>query len=652
MSLRQLPILAVISALLLPFLPACGGSGGQSGKPRNKDLAVTYFSMDGRTDVERNRILEIRFTAPVKKSSVSNRTVRVLTGPKLQTPAVGALIVDGNVIRFDPTRTQESYDRDGLVVVPDHPFGFDALANYQVFIPAPPDGKTLLNRAGKPIVKSFFASFTTSEEYLKELDPPEFIGIDGTNKLGFSPDLKFDETQGEFVVPYNAAILIQFDEPIDPATMEPGATVLIKNQDVLDYLGRPTDIPGTFKPSKDGRLYSFVPSFHYGRGPYRISVELTQGIKDLAGNPLANPKTLYFRTEYKPDVNTIGVMTESFDTNQFEDVANTTAEWNTVKEGELQGGAITTTTLIVSYTPDGINSRKTRVDYPLISKSGNSTCPAWPNGVHVQASYKQEDIGGEGAISELAWGPDSNALFAAVHPNIQIRLGHTKDTAGVLGTNFANNFKDGTPLPNYDGEYGIPQRADIDPSHPQGGYWPFPKLTTPFDYNGKNGLLVDWRVDGANDCQLLRVWFWGTPLAGPGVRQILANTKDGAVDTQVGGQPLVYDMKFTKRRRITKAQSKFYDTAQAQPNYGEPIISPVSQPGGASFTLEWQGADGMPDPVFPGRVIPDPSTYTPWSTSIDTASRKRFVRFRVTLFANLNSDTVPVIRQIQIPYEF
>ncbi|MHC4860386.1 MAG: Ig-like domain-containing domain, partial [Planctomycetota bacterium] len=666
--------LAIVFAALLV---SCGGhSGGSKGKPNNEDLAVTYFSHGGRTDVYRNDVLEVRFTAPIKWKSISDRTFRVLTGPNLLTPEAGALELDGNRILFHANRTNEGYHRDGRddpgqSIPPDKPFGLESLSNYQIFIPGPPDLKTLQNKAGRPIVKSFFSSFQTSDLYIPELEPPEFIGIDGTGQLGFIPDLIFDDVIQEWVVAFDAQVVLQFSEVIDPATMDPGSTLLVRNEDVLDGLGRPIEVPGTLKPSRDGTRYFFVPSFHYGTGPYRISVTMTLGIQDLAGNPLANPRTLLFKTEFNPDVNTVAVISEKFEDNAFEDVPNTTAEWNTTREDWLVGGDITTTVVTpfdTGYVHNGTNAVRhgygnnipftnnpaVGTTIPLVAKDITNFCSGWPNGVHAQSTYTMDDIGAPGAITEIAWGPATNALFAATHPNLQIRLGHTKDTAGVISSTFADNFKDGVPLPNFDGLYDLPQRADIDPQDPFGGYWPFPTLSTPFDFNGENGLLMDYAVDGAADCQQLRFWFFGVPgnPANPGVRQIVANTKTGASDTSTGGgQPLVYDMQLTKRRRLTIAQSLYYDSAREQPDYGQPILSPPQQAGGASFILEFQGADGMPDPVT-GNIVADPSTETPWSSSIDVSDGKRFIRFRFTLIANLNSDTVAAFQTVQIPFQF
>jgi hypothetical protein len=262
----------------------------------------------------------------------------------------------------------------------------------------------------------------------------------------------------------------------------------------------------------------------------------------------------------------------------------------------------------------------------------------------VQVSYKQSDMGAAGAITQVLWGPSSNALYAATHPNLKLRVGHTKDTEGVLGSTFADNFLGGLPLPAYDGEYLLPQRADIDPQNPQGGFYPFPDLTSPFEYNGEKGFLVDVAVKPANDCQLLRYWFHGTGAGWPGypgVRNLVAKSPDAETDNFTGGgQPLVYDMEFIKKRRTTFAQSRFYNTNAIQPDFSAPNLSPSSQPGGAQAELEWQGATDTADS----------QTYTPWAATIDIADGKQYIRFRVKLISNLNSNTVARYDEIRIPY--
>jgi hypothetical protein len=668
----------------VPTIGCGGGSGGQAGTPADASLFVTYFNLNARTDVYRNGMLEIRFSAPVKKNSLSARTFRVLTGPSLMTPIEGALIRggtygmpgDASTVYFDPTRSQAQVDRYETdtpldTIKRDRPFGFEPLAFHQIFLPAPPQSrKSLQNLAGKPIVQEYYANFTTSEAYTPELDQPTCVGMNGSGQLGFVPEAAQDGS-----VAFDAHVVLEFDEPISPASMNPGVTVLVKNEDVLDYLGRPIDIPGTLVASNDGLRYSFLPSFHYGTGPYRISVTTTFDITDLAGNPLSNPKTLFFTTQFEPDVDTISNITEDFVTNFYEDrspAIQDRAEWNTVMLGRLVGGEITTTQVTVHKDGDNVTTRNLLVDFPLVSSLTSTACPrAWLAGCRVMMSYKPEDLGNAvGAVTKVYWGPEINAtsgypgLFAATHENIQIRLGHTTNAASQLGKKFDSNWASGSPpLTSYDGQYAIPNDANI--NSPPGVYtdiadhYQWPTLTTPFDYNGVDGLIVDFQMDAAKDCQTMRVWFHGSNWLAdyPGTRCLLGLKKDAEESDfpdalYPDGYPMIYDSAFIFRRMITNAQSKFYDTAQPMPNFGDQIVSPPVQAGGATFTLEFQGAHGMPHPTMPWRVIPDPSSYTQWAPSIDVADFHRFIRFRIQLIANLTSETVASFDKIQMPFSF
>jgi len=682
-SVRLVLLLVALAAVGLPAVGCGAGSTGKAGTPADEALLVTYFNLIDRTDVYRNGILQIDFSAPVKKSSLSRRTLRILTGETSSTPVEGALIVGGTYgmpgnarsVFFDPTRSQAQVDRYPVTtpldeVKRDRPFGYEPLANHRVYIPGPGDSsKMLLNKAGKPIVKGFIASFSTSELYAPELDQPTFIGLNGSGKLGFVPEEAADGT-----VAFDAEVVLEFDEPISPASMVPGVTVLVKNEDVLDFLGRPIDVPGTLSVSNDGLRYNFRPSFHYGTGPYRISVTTSFDIKDLAGNPLSNPQTLVFTTQFNPDVDTISNITEDFDTNAYEDTDPTIvdrAEWNSVSEGRLVGGEITSAQVIIHYDGDGVNTRNLLVDFPLVSLNASNACPrSWPDGCRVMMSYEAgDDLGNvTGAVTKIYWGPSSNALFAAKHENIQIRLGHTTNGNAVLGKKFASNFTNGVPLPHYDGAYSIPQDADVNNppgvdngADPEGitNHYAWPTITNPFDYNGSDHLVVDFQMDAAPDCQTMRVWFHGLSTAADycGIRSLLGTTKTADQSNYPDsfypdGYPMIYDTAFLFRRRVTHARSKFYDTAQPSPNYGEPIISPPVQSGGATYVIEFQGADGMPDPIWPNRIIPDPSTYTSWNTNVDVADFHRFIRFRIDLKANLISETVPTFDQVQMPFSF
>jgi len=665
--------LAVGICLLGLLLVSCGGGGSGGGESGSGErLAVLSFSHAGRSDTYRDAPLRIDLTAAVRRSSVTVSAVQLLSGDNLRTPVPGAFIRGGDhglpggrdVLWFDPTRRQATVDRfprkKALDSIPmDLPFGMAEQAQHRLEVSGPMTGDSLEDRAGRPIVKRYAAEFTTGGQYTPEDVPPEFIGFDGSADLAFVPPRAADG-----LVEYDAKIVLEFDEPIHPAAMEPGSTVHVRNLDVLDYLGGPIPIPGTFTPSTDGRTWTFTPSFHYGTGPYRIQVTLTDGIRDRAGNPLLRPIELEFLTRENPDVDTVHSLLEEFDTAKHADTAVTTAEWNTLTGGELTGGDITTTVVTVAYTPVAGISNQILVDFPLVSSQLTGACPnAWTNGARVMMSYTPTDIGVAGAITNIYWGPAQNALFAATHDNIRIRVGHGK--SANLGSTFDNNWAGGqAPSAAYDGVYVVPQDADVNIAPGTNttltNHWAWPKLTTPFEYDGQSPLLVDIACDAALDCQTLRAWFHGTGPIGfgyPGIRALVGDRKDASSHfTQdagyPNGYPMVYDVGFEIRRRRTFARSRYYDSAQPNPDYADPILSPSVQPGGAEYVLEWQGAPAMEDPNVPGKIVANESEATIWSSDIDVADGHRFLRFRVTLIANLNSETVPVFKRIEMPFSF
>jgi len=235
------------------------------------------------------------------------------------------------------------------------------------------------------------------------------------------------------------------------------------------------------------------------------------------------------------------------------------------------------------------------------------------------------------------------------------------------------------PVRIYDGAYTLPQNADIKRPPPLGinpydpvtqptqfqawaGFWPFPNFTSYYEYDGQNNLLLDFDTQAGTNFQIMRVedgWsFTNPPPATPVVSARRLHGPSGATKgdppapTRSNPDPIVYDMSFTKARRVTVGQSRFYNANVKNPNYGTPIITPPVQKGGATFTLEIEGQDGMPNPANPFQTIPDPATSTGWVTNMDLVDGKQFFRFRVTLFANLISETVVDIDAIQFPFTF
>lgn len=641
--------------LLVGLLAASCGSGGGGGtsNPDNPQaLKVTYVTSHRRDDWMRNEPIDIWFSAPLSKASLKpgiiERALQIsIVTSSGRVPAKGCFSFapdeQGNErrdrVRFDPTRV--NCDSQGCA---DNPFGFQPLTTYDIFIPTPSQSnKFLTSTSGDPIVEGYDSFFTTGESYRREIKQPRYTGTDGQGSLGFDPPRKLN---GEVV--YNARVLIVFDDAMDPTTFDNGTTITVRNETLTALQGTPVLVPGNFVPDLCGRTWRFSPSFSFGGAGYDIGVILTSGLKDLSGNPLGNPQTIRFRTEVKAGVPTTQVINESFDLQTFMDTANTTADWGVTTTGTLQGGAVTSQDVIValqtSQYPGGVRTRVR--DHPFY----DGTSPSLGKVGHEQWVYTQAELGTSAAITQVGWGPSSNALFASNHQRVQVTLGHTQGDA--LSTNMPNNFDVGIPVKVADSAYVIPQRATIDPPcNTDGcavGYWPLPTFTNFFEYNGKNNVIVDIDATIGSNYQITRVFFG--PVGFPS-RNTFGNTGDTTGSLL---QPLVQDMKFTKKRRTTVAQSLFYDSGQSNPDYATPILSPTVQTGGTSIEVGYEGAEGIlfPIPSNPNNVIPDPTTYTGFVTNLDQLDSYRFIRFRIIFTSNVNTGQVPTIQSLAIPYIF
>lgn len=656
-SPRLLPVAGSLVAAAL--LAACGeGGGGGTGDPsitaNPPPLKVTWMSAQRRDDWERNAPLEFRFSAPlhkdVLKAGIIDRAIQIsIVTADGKVKAKGSFrhpkdkfnVEMRDRLIFDPTRTDPASNSQN------NPFGFQPLQTYDVFIPTPHEStKYLTSTSRDPIIESYDSFFTTGERYLREVKQPRFTGIpngteEGSGALDFDPPRQFD---GE--VPYNARILLYFDEPMSPTSFELGSTISVVNE-TLSTPTKPAIVPGTFQPDMTAKVWKFIPSFSFGGAGYDIAVTLTTGIKDLAHNPIENPQTIRFRTEFAPGVPTVQVISENFDDQTMVDANETTAEWAAPLVGELHGGPVTTdvTNVIISLAdPIYSGGLRTRVrDHPF-AQSGSA-------GVgRDQWVFTSAEVGAAGAITQVGWGPSSNALFASDHTKVKVQLGHSQSDSLTLSMD--NNFDVGAAVKVADASYTIPQRASIDPPCNTDacavGFWPLPTFTNVFEYNGKNNLILDVDATLGTNYQITRIYFG--PAGFPNRNTFCASGGNSGVLLQ----PLIPDTQFTKKRRTTIAQSLFYDSGQANPNYNTPIILPSTQTGGTSVLIEYEGAKGIlfPIPGNPNNIIPDPTSYTGFLGNVDQLDGYRFVRFRVTCVANVVSGEVPVLSSIAIPYIF
>ena len=528
---------------------------------------------------------------------------------------------------------------------------------FEVELPASPALRVVKSRTGAPNQSHVSTTFRTSGRYIDPVaGPPQFIGYKGLGVPGFVPP----KSGATGLVDEDASVILEFSEPIDLNTLDPSSTVIVERVSVGER------VPGFIKTDptdRSGRRFLFVPSVGFGSDEangqgWDIEVSLTTGITDLAGNNLRRPAGPFsFRTRYVPGKRSASVITETFGNQLKMDPATVGlgGEWNTLVKGSLRGGYPTTfPDQNVQYTSasTGITVVRTRVAEPLVAEvvpiTGGGGCQNRPNGSRAQMLYVPGDVGVDAAITGVGWGPSSNALFAADHDDVVLKLGHT--SLQTLGSDFESNTNIGNPQQVYKGHYQIPQAKNILPPGMDTGYWLWPQFTSVFEWNGVNNLVFDAAVKGGTNCQILRVGFIPAGIAFPNRRAVSlnyqANTADFTVDT------VVYDIQFRKRRRTTYAISTWYELASDVPIFAPPIVSPVGQPGGVTVTLEVEGAHGKPDPFNPGGFIADPTTATGFTTTMSEIDGHRFFRFRVTMSANLTTNQTATVNSVNFPYTF
>jgi hypothetical protein len=625
-------------------------------------LVMTSFVQQGRTDVHRNEMLVFKFSVQLDKKTVDNRSLRVdATTTSGTKPSIGARVVRGNLVSFDPQRTQRNYNdskrRDTTVTEKDHPEGFDAYQDYEITIAATPDLHIMRSVGRSPLLNFYSSTFRTNATYDDPVvGQPYFYGDHGTGLLGFDPP----RSGATGLVDEDALVVLEFSEPINIDTLDPSSTIIVTRITVGEQ------VPGYVKQDpneRSGRRFLFVPSVGFGSDlanlqGWDIQITLTSGITDLAGNSLRRPVTFpVFRTRYAPGKPSCSLITESFNNQTKMDAQTVTlgGEWNTIEKGALRGGSATTYPNVdVQYTAanTGTTIVRTLVAEPLVAatvpSSGGGGCTAVPSGSRTQMMYVPADVGAAAAVVGVAWGPSSNATFAATHPEIILNMGHT--SLQTLGSDFVGNINIGTPQQVYKGQYTVQQAKNINPPGLDTGYAEWPLFTSPFEWNGVNNLVFDAACAGANNCQILRIAFVPAAVAFPNRRAVSRNYKDTTASFAVDS--VIYDIRFKKRRRTTQAVSLWYELASDKPVFADPIVSPVGQAGGVGVLLEVEGANGKPDPFNIGGFIADPTTGTGFTPNASDIDGHRFFRFRVSMFANLSTNQTARVTSVQFPYCF
>lgn len=599
---------------------SCGGGGNSA----RQMVLVEFLFVDrglnpaaptGAQALPRNAQLLMKFSELVDPNSVSNQSIQI----RLNSTDVpqGSFSVNGSEVRFDPTVTNQGQP---------NPFGFEPVTQYTVFIPSFLDQQlfndqygVVRNRGEDPNQSTFRTAFNTSAGFLRELVPPRVLSV-------------FFEPAPEALtgnIPGNGRMGVVFSEPMDPASFIVGPQILpLPTSTTIDVRYDPgvtlnigaglagQAVAGTFQNDAAATTYYFSPTFSFGTGKFVFYLQCFQGLKDLSGNLLVNPRIFGTYTCDGFGSATGKLLDERFAVTTDADLVGgaTDALWGTQTVNTLQGQAVTSREArTFGYKEAGNNPNSGRGQYaaipdPLTGAALNAVVaninPPTNQGRRVMLAFSDDEMGAAGTITAAKWGPDSNATFAALYQNIYLRMGFQANASISLATSFTSNYAGGAQTV-FNGNYSVAQAANIGntPGEPTfnhvGGYqenpgcvvggWnlplfsatgftSWPNLTTFFDWDPGNPtvsddkiFLWDMSVPEGDTWQQFRCWFGATfPCSGillggyPQRRLYSTYEEDTPNPTAnfaagiLNPEPTLYDTAFVITKRVSVAQTKFY----------------------------------------------------------------------------------------------
>lgn len=706
-------VATAVAVIAVSCLASSCGGGGIAAKDmilvelQFLDRGLQATAPTGTQSLPRNAIVGMIFSELVNPASVTNQTVQIRFGGSFQSVPPGSFNVNGNQVLFDPTVTAQGQP---------NPLGFQPVTQYVLDIPGVGEQETVLtNLDGDPNLTTFFTQFTTASGWLRELVPPEVL------EVIWIPE----EDPLTKQIPGNGIMGVRFNEAMDPATFVPsvndagpdpstGDTIDVRY--TLDSIndsasggsvaGKP--LPGSFSPSADFQTFFFKPMFSFGDKKFVFTLQAFQGLTDLSGNLLVNPRSFGPFTCDGLGIETGLTYPETFIDTVNKDVGASDADWGDTEEGTLQGLPVTSRNAYAfSYVETDDGSASGRGQYapvadPLIGEDilqiAPGLTPPPSQGRRVMYSFSDTLIGAKGSVTAVAWGPDSNATFAGLYENIRLRMGYQKANSRSLSPSFSGNYE-GQPTIIYSGDYQVQQNANVGdtPGHPASphvggyqvngppwgfctpnwnaplfftGFYPYPDLTTFFEWDpgdlaieNDRVLLFDASAPAGDTYQLLRLWFGvtfpcsGVLIGGLPLTRLYATYEEddpNPADNPVAGvqnpEQSVTDTCFTITRRVSIGQSQFFGPGFGNnTDYRDPVITPTVQPGGAQIVVEFQGADAFePDGASwrPSAAAPS----TGWVQDIDDCDGRIYIRWRVSLISNLISLETSRVYSIIIPY--
>jgi hypothetical protein len=687
--------LAALGLVALLQVSSCSGETGGSPADFDPDeLALVRLEpADGESSVPRNRVVRMFFNTQVLPESVDDQSIIVRIGGTFQTRPEGAFLTTGDTVEFDPTVAANG-GRNAL----GFPAGEQVLVQIRLKLPndGEPAEQFLQNVEGNPIGIASgdnIITFVTGAGWIDPVPgPPGVLGLDftpGPNNIG--------------QVPPNAAVTVIFSEPVDPGTFTLGKNIFLTNN-------TPTAPPSIFQqdiPSLvffDGSLtrYTMQPVFGFGAGPFQILVNFIDPDApstfspnnlpaDLGGNKVQN-FTFFgqFDTQFDPNAPTYGLLKEDFLTTTKRNTGLTDALWGndpefpfslvgqpiTKRNQDVNIAAITGIsggTTVIDNSPFGVaiaDGILDEWDYcptqnPLVGSDSiiNQGNPPASAGRRQLNLYRQAELGARGTVVRIAWGPDSDATFAATYPGVILRLGHKQNGADLANASFFEQFDvDGFVTLVNQKDYTVPQAFDVNGGATNDGFLDWPKLDIFFEYDGENDLLLDVEAAMGNTFQTFRTFMALSQAFPPcncffpaGNGCSLNNNSIGQrqMDSTYGGDfadpspipatvanpaPFVHVMQFEIAKLRSDAQSLYYDSGIADPDFLAPIVSPLVQSGGAAIELTWSGsADGIVEDV-------------PFTPNIHAIDNHRYIRWNCVMRANLFTGGRPRIDILEMPF--
>lgn len=606
---------------------SCGGGGVAAARQMVLveflfvDRALVPAAPTGAEALPRNAQLLMKFSELVDPATVNLQSIQIRFNSS-DTPQ-GSFSVDGSQVRFDPTVTNQGQP---------NPFGFEPVTQYTVFIPSFEDQQTfnnqfgvVRNRGDDPNQSTFRTTFETGAGYLRELVPPQVLSV-------------FFEPEPELLtgnIPGNGRMGIVFSEPMDPATFiagpallqppplppVPASTTIDVRYDAgvqinIDNLAAGRAIPGIFQPDSSATIYYFLPTFSFGSAKLVFYLQCFQGLRDLSGNLLVNPRTFGTFTCDGLGATTGGTLDEGFVNTIDADLRPgvTDALWGTQTLNTLEGQPVSSREMRVfgyreaGQVPNSGRGQYAAIPDPLTGAALNAVLnninPPTKDGRRVMLAFSDDELGASGTITAVKWGPDSNATFAALYQNIYLRMGYQANDSMNLATSFSGNYQ-GSALTVFNGNYSVAQAANVGdtPGEPVfahvGGYnenpgcqvggWnlplftatgfvSWPTLTTFFDWDpgdiqtpGDSIFLFDMSVPEGDTWQQFRAWFGvtfpcsGVLIGGYPQRRLYSTYEDDAPNPTanfaagiLNPEPTLYDTAFVVTKRVSLAQTKFY----------------------------------------------------------------------------------------------